>query len=142
MDYNNLTAPCGIDCFNCPGYLAKTNLELRKNLSQRMNIPKEQAFCEGCRREKGIIKFIGNTIQCGTYACTEGKNIHTCAECGAEFPCDRLHPYADKAAIVPHNTKIFNICLIRKMGLEEWAKEKAGQVKKDYYQKKLVVCAP
>ena len=25
MDYKQMTAPCGLDCFNCPAYLAKDN---------------------------------------------------------------------------------------------------------------------
>jgi len=42
-----------------------------------------------------------------------------CFECG-DFPCDYLHPYADMAQIKPHNLKVFNLCLIKRMGLEKW----------------------
>ena len=31
---------------------------------------------------------------------------------------------------------MFNLCLIQKMGLEEWAKEKARQVKNTYFKGK------
>lgn len=44
--------------------------------------------------------------------------------------------YADKAAEVPHNTKVFNLCLIKKMGFGTWAKEKAGKVKRTYFKEK------
>lgn len=142
MDYMELTAPCGLDCFNCPLYLAKDNPAIRKGVAQKMNLPEEKAFCDGCRANEGIIRIIGKTETCGTYKCVKERGIHTCAECEDQFPCDRLQPYADKANVVPHNTKLFNLCLIRKMGLESWAKEKAAQVKRDYYQKELVVCEP
>jgi len=38
---------------------------------------------------------------------------------------------------VPHNTKVFNLALIRKMGLEKWAQEKARSVKRTYFKGKL-----
>lgn len=37
------------------------------------------------------------------------------------------------ASEVPHNTKVFNLALIRKMGLEKWAQEKAKLVKETYF---------
>jgi hypothetical protein len=48
-----------------------------------------------------------------------------------------LHPYADRAVEVAHNTKIFNLCLIRKMGLESWAKTKSKSVGETYFNCKL-----
>jgi hypothetical protein len=57
------------------------------------------------------------------------------APCGlACFNCIVLHPYADKASELPHNTKVFNLCLIKRMGLESWAKDKAKKVKNEYFQ--------
>ena len=53
----------------------------------------------------------------------------------SDFPCDLLQPVRDKADGLPHNTKVFNLCLIKKMGLEKWAKEKAKKVKEDYFYK-------
>jgi RNA polymerase sigma factor (sigma-70 family) len=38
-------------------------------------------------------------------------------------------------ADLPHNIKVFNLCLINKMGLEEWAKTKASEVRKIYFTK-------
>jgi len=35
---------------------------------------------------------------------------------------------------VPHNTKVFNLCLIKKMGLEAWAETKAKNVKHTYFK--------
>ncbi|MEA3221654.1 MAG: DUF3795 domain-containing protein [Thermodesulfobacteriota bacterium] len=136
MDYRNMTAPCGLDCFNCPMFLAKTNTELRKKIAQGMHLPMEKAVCNGCRNEKGTIGFLGMVEPCSAYKCTQKRGIDFCFEC-PDFPCDHLHPYADKASLVPHNTKVFNLCLIKKMGLDRWAKEKAKIVKDTYFKGKF-----
>ena len=34
MDYKQMTAPCGLDCFNCPMYLANENEEMRTAISK------------------------------------------------------------------------------------------------------------
>jgi len=136
MDYANLTAPCGLDCFNCPMYAAQENEKLRAMIAQRFDISPDKAQCPGCRAQGGIIDFFDWTEPCKVWRCIEPKGLHNCSECG-DFPCDHLHPYADLAAERPHNTKVFNLALIKKMGLEPWAKEKAAQVKETYYQGKL-----
>ncbi len=46
----------------------------------------------------------------------------------------RLEDFAEKAPDVPHNTKVFNLCLIKKMGLESWAANKAKGVKDTYFK--------
>jgi hypothetical protein len=124
MDYERMTAPCGLDCFNCPVYLAGENAELRAKLAEGMGIPPEYAMCRGCRDESGTIPFLGMTEPCSLYRCAAEKGFSFCCDC-PDFPCDHLHPYADKASQVPHNTKVFNLCLIKKMGLEAWAETKA-----------------
>jgi len=133
MDYRQMTAPCGLDCFNCPVYLAREDEGLRTKISQNMGIPAEQASCQGCRNEKGRIPFLNMTEPCSVYECTEKKGIDFCCDC-PDFPCDHLHPYADKASLLPHNTKVFNLCLIKKMGLEAWAETKAKSVKSRYFK--------
>lgn len=79
--------------------------------------------------------MVGMTNQCSAYGCSKEKNVEFCCECD-NFPCDFLHPYVDKVEY-PNNTKVFNLCLIKKMGLEEWAKEKAQKVKATYYHGEL-----
>jgi hypothetical protein len=133
MDYQDMTAPCGLDCFNCPMYLAKENEELRKTIAKRLNMPEEKASCDGCRSQGGAIKNLGRHEPCNVYKCIDQKGIAFCCEC-VDFPCDHLHPYADRASEVPHNTKVFNLCLIKKMGLEAWAEEKAKSVKSTYFK--------
>lgn len=136
MDYKQMTAPCGLDCFNCPMYLANENEKLRNIIAERLNLAPEKAVCGGCRNENGTIAFLNMTQPCRTYQCSKDRGINFCYDC-SEFPCDHLHPYADKASQFPHNTKVFNLCLIKKMGLEEWAKEKAKTVKDTYFKGKF-----
>ncbi|MFC1999032.1 DUF3795 domain-containing protein [Chloroflexota bacterium] len=141
MDYIQMTAPCGLDCFNCTNYLANEDEEARKRLERDAKIngvPVEVMLCKGCRNQKGVLNshelFFNRTGPCYAYKCTGEKNIDFCYECN-EFPCDHLHPHADRSNQLPHNTKVFNLCLIKKMGLENWAKNKAAAVHKDYFHK-------
>ena len=139
MDVRHMTAPCGLDCFNCPVYLATENEKLRNAISQRMQLPPEKCVCTGCRGEDGycpVELLNGATKQCDVYRCIQEKGLSFCFEC-ADFPCDYLHPYADQAGIRPHNTKVFNLCLIRKMGVENWARDKAQKVKDTYFKGKF-----
>ncbi|MEA2101521.1 MAG: DUF3795 domain-containing protein [Thermodesulfobacteriota bacterium] len=133
MDYRVMTAPCGLDCFNCPMYHAFLDEGMREKIAGHMHIPKEKAACRGCRNEKGIIGFMGMKDPCPVYQCTKDKGLAFCFEC-KDFPCDHLHPYADKAKVLPHNTKVFNLCLIKRMGIDAWAREKAEEVKKRYFK--------
>ena len=133
-----MTAPCGLDCFNCQIYLANENEKLRSIISRKTDIPYELVICKGCRNENGTIPFLKMTAPCNVFQCIEKKEIKFCCDC-SDFPCDLLHPYADKADKVPHNIKVFNLCLIKKMGLESWAKDKAGKVKETYFKGKFKI---
>jgi len=128
MDYKQMTAPCGLDCFNCilySGYADKNRQALvLKEASRSLSI------CKGCRNENGNCPNL--PMPCNVYPCAGKRGVAFCCEC-SDFPCDYLHPYADRASELPHNTKVFNLCLIKKMGLESWAKDKAISVKKVYY---------
>lgn len=150
MDYQNLTAPCGIPCFECLAYKARGNEAIKKKISETLGLEFEKAACEGCRNKNGVGYLTGkNNVFpegksilmtkdgiCKIYLCTQQKQIHNCSEC-ADFPCDKLQPLADRANIIPHNLKIYNLCLIKKMGLENWAKEKAGTIMTEYKTKKF-----
>jgi hypothetical protein len=138
MDYQLMTSPCGLDCFNCRMYLANGDPGLRAVAAEALGLPKEEARCEGCRNAKGIIAFMGGTEPCDVFRCTAEKGIDFCYQC-PDFPCDHLHPYADQASVRQHNTKLFNLCLIKKMGLEEWVRVKAKSVKETYFNGKLRV---
>ena len=48
MDYKKLTAPCGIDCFNCEIYKDNITDELRNRIAPYMKKNPEDFQCEGC----------------------------------------------------------------------------------------------
>ena len=127
-EIQQLTAPCGIPCFACYMYLAFKNEALKPLISKVMGVPEEKAACAGCRATEGKCGHL--PMACRVYPCADEKKIHNCSEC-ADFPCNFLHPYADKAFTF-HNTKIFQLCLIKKMGLENWAEKKARSVRDKY----------
>lgn len=141
MNYSQMTAPCGLDCFNCTFYLANEKADAMKQVEQwskELDIPLEVMNCRGCRNHDGQIpvqKYLfGEKHCCAAYECSKREGIQFCGEC-EHFPCDYLHPYADKASTLPHNIKVFNLCLINKMGVEQWAKEKAAEVRNKYFTK-------
>jgi hypothetical protein len=150
MDYKNMTAPCGIPCFECSAFKAKSNEVIKKRIAENLGMDYDQSECEGCRNRngKGFLSGKNNVFPegkcllmdekgiCKIYLCVETKHIHNCSECN-DFPCDNLQPLADRANRIPHNLKIYHLSLIKKMGIEKWAKEKAGKVWIDYMTKKF-----
>jgi len=133
MDYGQMTAPYGLDCFNCAVYLAGKDEALRANIAKRFGVTPEKVVCKGCRNENGTIALIGMKEPCKVYKCIAKKGVDFCFEC-PEFPCDNLHPYADMALQRPHNLKVFNLCLMKKMGVENWATTKAKSVRDTYFK--------
>ena len=141
MDYLKMTAPCGLDCFNCHFFLAREDqaaMNTVEKLSAEHNIPVAVMLCNGCRAHDGQIPLhkhvFGESHRCAAYECAKAKGVNFCGDC-EQFPCDNLHPYADMAGDLPHNIKVFNLCLIKKMGLEKWAESKALKVRKAYFSK-------
>ena len=141
MDYFQMTAPCGLDCFNCHFYLANETQEARtivEKMSKEYNVPVDIMLCNGCRSHNGRIPLqkhiFGESHRCAAYECSQNKEVDFCGDCD-QFPCDNLHPYADRSTELPHNMKVFNLCLINKMGLENWAASKASEVRETYFTK-------
>lgn len=130
MNYEQMTAPCGLACFDCVVFLANENPEMRVLVSKQFGIRLDEVGCKGCREVEGKCPVV--PMKCSVYPCAKEKGVRFCCDC-PDFPCDSLHPYADQAKRLPHNTKIFNLCLIKRMGVEAWAKEKASSVKKVYF---------
>ena len=126
MDYRQMTAPCGLPCFECYLYLAKNDQEIRAMAARHLGISLEDAVCPGCRNADG--KITHHLMPCRVYPCAAEKGVDFCGDC-PDFPCDFLHPYMDRCAVVWHNTKVFNLCLIKKMGLTAWARTKARSVR-------------
>jgi hypothetical protein len=129
-----MTAACGISCANCECYTAKDNAQLMQYLIGR-GIPAERLPCPGCRAVEGKCPVIGET--CSTYVCSQQKGVDFCFEC-SDFPCDKLHPAADRANVLPHNLKVNNLCIIMNRGLTAFTEEAAAG-KQKYYQGKMLV---
>ncbi len=135
-DKKALTAPCGLDCFNCELYEENLTSELADLIHSKMGIPKEKIPCRGCRQEDG--KHFHIPTGCATLDCVKTKGVDFCCNC-ADFPCAFLAPTADQAGKYPHNFKVFNLCRIKNVGLERWIEEEAGQIRKKYFKHKFVV---
>jgi hypothetical protein len=133
-DRKNLVAPCGIDCGLCEAYTCKDDRQLFSYLVS-MGISQEKIPCCGCRTIEGKCPIIGGT--CATYACITERKTEFCFEC-AEFPCSRLNPSADRADVLPHNLKVFNLCTIQRKGVEGFI-ERSTEFKKRYYKGKMEI---
>ena len=129
IDYHYMTAPCGLPCFECYLYLAQFDQGMAETIAGLLNLSPDEIKCKGCRGENGICAH--HLMECRVYKCIEGTGMETCAECN-DFPCEYLHPYRDQAEKW-HNTKVFNLCRIKKLGLKKWAKEEAGDILDKYF---------
>jgi hypothetical protein len=122
--------------------LASKDERYQKMLAQKLGLEAEKVVCEGCRNIKGdcqVLKNYGFNGKCKIYQCVDSKELEFCSDC-SNFPCDLLHPLAHGADRFPHNLKVFNLCMIKKMGLDNWAKNKAKQSFDRYYNDKLDSC--
>ncbi len=117
----DLIAPCGLYCGACPVFRAASDEALAKRIAETLGLPMERVKCRGCRGEQGHIPFMGEP-RCPTYECIEGRGLRYCYEC-ADFPCLKLAPCADKAQMLPHNTKVYSLAMLRKLGTDEFIKQ-------------------
>ncbi|MBN1500847.1 MAG: DUF3795 domain-containing protein [Spirochaetes bacterium] len=133
-DRTKLVAPCGIDCGICELYESRNNSKLMDYLISK-GIPQNVLPCDGCRNIEGKCPVIQG--DCATFECVKEKGISFCYEC-SDFPCTKLAPSADRANILPHNMKVYNLCSIRRDGVEKFA-EKSSEIKKTYYEGKMEI---
>ena len=125
----SLVAPCGIDCGICELHTLTKNDALYQTMIQR-GIAKEKLPCPGCRVVDGNCPVIPNV--CDTWKCVKENEMEFCSGC-TDFPCNRLQPAADRANILPHNMKVFNLCKINQVGLFAFT-EQSSEIKKRYYK--------
>ena len=119
-----LITPCGLYCGVCPIYRARTDEVLRSKIASAQGIPVEKVFlCDGCRALKGEVPMAGGDPACETYACAvDDKKVEFCYEC-EDFPCPKLAPCADRAQELPHNTKVYHLTLLQKLGVDAWLEQ-------------------
>jgi hypothetical protein len=130
----NMVAPCGIDCGICEMHTLTENDSLYLTMIQR-GIPKEKLPCPGCRAVEGNCP-VKPTV-CDTWKCVGENELEFCSGC-TDFPCNRLQPAADRADLLPHNLKVFNLCKISQIGLKAFT-EQSAEIKLKYYRGKIVV---
>lgn len=96
-----------------------------------MGVPKEELACKGCRQQDGK-HFHLPPDGCATLNCVKKRGVGFCCDC-SEFPCSLLAPVAEGADRYPHNMKVYNLCRIKKIGLDRWIEEEAGRIRKTYF---------
>lgn len=131
-----LVAPCGIDCGICEMYTCKDNPQMLDYFISK-GYSKELLPCKGCIAEKGKCPVM--TCDCETYRCVQSKKVNSCSSC-EEFPCEKLIPAADKANILPHNLKVYNLATIKRIGVEEFTRVSL-QIKELYYKGRMIIVA-
>lgn len=136
-DKRTLTAPCGLDCFNCEINENNLTAEFAEAISKKFGVPVEKIPCKGCRQEDGK-HFHLPPDGCATLNCVKAKGVDRCCCHCDDFPCPLLGPKADGAEKYPHNIKLCNLCRIKKIGLDGWIEE-AGDIRKKYFTGNFVV---
>jgi len=137
MGKGQLTAPCGLDCFNCEIHESNLTDDMAEFIHAKMGVPKDEISCRGCRQQDGK-HFHLPADGCATLSCAKAKGVEFCCDCD-DFPCSYLAPLADGAGRYPHNIKLFNLCRIQKIGVDRWIEEEAGTTRKKYFTHKFVV---
>ncbi|HEY3382422.1 MAG TPA: DUF3795 domain-containing protein [Vicinamibacterales bacterium] len=127
-DVFHLTAPCGIDCFNCEILEGNLTDERRDRLAARYHLAPAAIACRGCREQACTV-----ATDCATRACVLERGLSFCSQCD-DFPCTRLQPARAGADVYPHNIKLYNLCRIQAIGLQRWADEEATIVRRRYYE--------
>jgi hypothetical protein len=131
-----LTAPCGLACFLCDLYKDNLTDELAESIHIFQGVPKEAIACHGCRKQDG--KHFHLLQGCATLDCVKSKGVELCSAC-ENFPCALLAPIADQAGQYPHNMKVYNLCRIKKVGLDTWADKEAPKIRKKYFKGKFII---
>ena len=124
-----LVAPCGLDCGVCELHRCRDHEDLKAALVSK-GIPKEALPCDGCRAIHGKCPAIADV--CATFTCANEHRVEFCSEC-VDFPCAKLLPAADKAGVLPHNLKLFNLCIIARKGAAAVC-ETSVETKVTYYR--------
>jgi hypothetical protein len=127
-DKTQLVSPCGYCCPNCAAHVESTctdQVAIEKEFRWAkvngldVNSNTLKGLCPGCRPNEGKI----GKAQCQTYdCCLNKKNLDFCYECD-EFPCLKLAPVSYCAEIRRHNTKIYNLLMLKKLGLAEYIQQ-------------------
>ena len=90
-------AYCGIDCTDCPAYIAKQtdDDDLRAITAEKWSSPDfpvspEDINCGGCKTCEEELSVV--TKPCTLRPCAQQRNVETCAHC-PDFICEILEHY-------------------------------------------------
>jgi len=102
---NKELAYCGLDCTECPAYIAKRTQddELRRRTSLEWGsddfaVNAEDINCDGCKATDG--ERWRWCSQCEVRACAVSRNVATCASC-SDYGCDKLTDFLQMAGEEP-----------------------------------------
>jgi hypothetical protein len=96
----NMIAYCGINCSECPGFLATQNDDnaKRKETAEmwskqfKSDIKPEDINCDGCLADTGRIIGYGNV--CEIRKCGQEKGVENCAYCN-DYGCQKLEKFLE-----------------------------------------------
>jgi hypothetical protein len=95
---DKIIAFCGLDCAECPGFIAtqKNDANERKKVAElwnkeyKTNLKPEDINCLGCITETDQV--FNYCKVCEIRKCGKGKKIKNCAYC-VDYPCDLLNKF-------------------------------------------------
>lgn len=103
---SKLISYCGINCAECPAYLAtqKNDAEEIKKIANEwsndtMKFTPEEIYCEGCSNDGRLFSW---APKCDIRICCKSKNLENCAYC-VDFICDKLKNSLEKAPSAKEN---------------------------------------
>ena len=119
-----LLTPCGYCCLSCPSYEESTctdEVAFQKEAARaNLTVEEVRGSCAGCRPKQGMP--FGDVL-CQTFdCCVNKKSLDFCYQC-EDFPCPKLAPISERAEVRRHNTKIYNLLMLKKLGLDEYIRE-------------------
>ncbi len=132
-----IISPCGLNCSACPVYTANITPELQEQLAANTPFKAKDIDCAGCKDGNPCIALKLQGKDCPTQNCALDHGVDYCFEC-PDFPCAYLMPTAAGAETYPHNTKLFNLCLMQKLGIGEWIR-KSEQIRDKYFTTKFEI---
>ena len=76
INFEYMTAPCGLPCFECYLYLAQFDEEMAEMIAGVHNLSADEIKCKGCRAEDGQCAHLA--MECRVYKCIEKTDMKTC----------------------------------------------------------------
>lgn len=113
---NDMISFCGLNCRECPAYIAtRENDDAKRQKVAVMwsklfktEIPADAINCDGCRTEGG--RLFGHCTNCAIRSCGMEKGVENCAHC-ADYSCAKLDGFLE---FLPNKSARENLERIKK----------------------------